>query len=411
MASTSRRSFIVSSGAAASALTGPVRLAAAAAGPVRIRNIEIFPIEIPTPKEELEAGKYARYTYYEVETDAGVRGCSFDRGTEYRQLERVIRPALVGQDLFAIERHLAAGLRRWGGLEEAIWDAIGKVAGQPVYRLLGGATPRLKVYLTAVWRGKADQSQVPYKDQVEFALKMKQAGYKGLKIRAWRPNPTDDADACGEIRAAVGPDFALMVDRTADLNGLWSYETGLRVARALEKHNVAWLEEPFARDDFFGPARLAREVDIRISGGERFEGLDAYRECLVRDTYDILQPDTVICGGIFTVRKIAALAEAFHRPVTLHGSMGLRLAGWIQASAAIGAEWQEMAIITPPMLPEEQWSPARKVLNTPVLFTTRDGYVDVPQAPGLGLDVNREAVAGYRIPNSPVRPFYPQYPG
>ena len=338
MASTSRRNFIATSGAAASALTGPLRLAAAAAGPVRIRNIEIFPIEIPTPKEELEAGKYARYTYYEVETDAGVRGCSFDRGTEYRQLDR-IRPALVGQDLFAIERHLKAGLHRWGGLEEATWDAIGKIAGQPVYRLLGGATPRLKVYLTVVWRGKADQSQVPYKDQVEFALKMKQAGYKGLKIRAWRPNPTDDADACGEIRAAVGPDFALMVDRTADLNGLWSYETGLRVARALEKHNVAWLEEPFARDDFFGPARLAREVDIRISGGERFEGLDAYRECLVHDTYDILQPDTVICGGIFTVRKIAALAEAFHRPVTLHGSMGLRLAGWIQASAAIGAEW------------------------------------------------------------------------
>ena len=410
MASTSRRSFIVSSGAAASALTGPVRLAAAAAGPVRIRNIEIFPIEIPTPKEELEAGKYARYTYYEVETDAGVRGCSFDRGTEYRQLERVIRPALVGQDLFAIERHLAAGLRRWGGLEEAIWDAIGKVAGQPVYRLLGGATPRLKVYLTAVWRGKADQSQVPYKDQVEFALKMKQAGYKGLKIRAWRPNPTDDADACGEIRAAVGPDFALMVDRTADLNGLWSYETGLRVARALEKHNVAWLEEPFARDDFSSPARLAREVDILVTGGERFEGLDAYRECLVQGSYDVLQPDAVICGGLFTVRKIAAMAEAFHKPVVLHGSMGLRLAGWLQVSAAIGAEWQELAIITPPLMPEEQWDPALKVLNNSRLFTIRDGHVEVPQSPGLGLDVNREAVERYRIPPSTVRSFYPQYP-
>jgi D-galactarolactone cycloisomerase len=295
-------------------------------------------------------------------------------------------------------------------VEEAIWDAIGKIAGQPVYRLLGGSQSRLKVYLTCVWRGKADQSHVPYKDQVEMALKMKKAGYKGLKIRAWRPNPTDDADACGEIRAAVGPDFALMVDRTADLNGLWSYETGLRVARALEKHGVSWLEEPFARDDFFGPARLAREVDIRISGGERFQGLDPYRECLVHETYDILQPDTVLCGGIFTVRKIAALAEAFHKPVTLHGSMGLRLAGWLQASAAIGAEWQELAIITPPMMPEEQWSPALKVLNSGTLFTIRDGYIDVPQGPGLGLDVNREAVAQYRIPNSPARAFYPQYP-
>jgi D-galactarolactone cycloisomerase len=408
MDSLSRRTFLAGAGAAAGGLFEPVRLTAAAAGPVRIKNINIFPIEIPIPREELEMGKYARNTFHEIETDVGVRGYCFDRGTDYRVLDRSIRPVLVGKDLFAIEQHLQAGLGRWGGVEQALWDAIGKIAGQPVYRLLRGSKSRLKVYLTCVWRGKADQSQVAYRDQAEMALKIRKAGFTGLKIRAWRPNPTDDADACGEIRAAVGADFSIMVDRTADLNGLWDYATGLRVARALEKHNVAWLEEPFARDDFFSPARLAREVDIRISGGERFQGLDPYRECLVNGTYDILQPDVVICGGIFTVRKIAALTEAFHIPVTLHGSMGLRLAGWLQASAAIGAEWQELAIITPPLMPEEQWSPALKVLNSPAMFTIRDGYIDVPQTPGLGLDVNREAVAEYRVSTS--RSFYPQYP-
>ena len=295
-------------------------------------------------------------------------------------------------------------------MEHAIWDAIGKTAGQPVYRLLGGSKDRLNVYLTCVWKGKTDQSDVRGKDQADWAVKLKRAGYQGMKIRVNRPNPIDDVNVCGEIRAAVGPDFSIMVDRTADLTGLWDYGTALRVARALEKHNVRWLEEPFARDDFFSPARLAREVDIRISGGERFQGLDAYRECLVHDTYDILQPDAVICGGIFTVRKIAALAEAFHKPVTLHGAMALRLAGWIQASAAIGAEWQELAIITPPFLPEEQWSPALKVLNSKALFSIRDGWIDVPNAPGLGLDVNREAVRAFRIPDSSQRNFYPQYP-
>ena len=243
-----------------------------------------------------------------------------------------------------------------------------------------------------------------------MALKIKKAGFSGLKIRTWRPNPTDDADACGEIRAAVGPDFSIMVDRTADHPGLWDYPTALKVARALEKHNVAWLEEPFARDDFLSPARLARKVDIPISGGERFQGLDPYRECLVHETYDILQPDVVLCGGISTVRKIAALAEAFRRPVILHGAIGLRLAGWLQASASIGAEWQELALVTPPLMPEEQWSPALKVLHTDSMFTIGNGYIEVPQAPGLGLDVNREAVAEYRIPNSPSRSFYPQYP-
>jgi D-galactarolactone cycloisomerase len=405
----SRRNFLGAAGGAVTALSQPVRLVAAAAKPVRIANVDIFPIEIPIPREELEAGKYARNTFYEVDTDAGVRGCCFDRGTEAHLLEHVIRPALVGKDLFAIEQHLKAGLGQWGGVEHAIWDAIGKIAGQPVYRLFGGSRQRLKVYLTCVWRGKTDQSNVPIKDQADWAAKIQRAGYQGIKIRVNRPNPMDDANACGEIRAAVGPDFSIMVDRTANLTGLWDYDTALRVARALKKHNVRWLEEPFAREDFFSPARLGRDADIPISGGERFQGLDPFRECLVHDTYNILQPDAVICGGIFTVRKIAALAEAFHKPVILHGAMALRLPGWIQASAAVGAEWQELAIITPPFLPEEQWSPALKVLNGKTLFTIRDGCIEVPDTPGLGLDVNREAVRAFRIPDSPPRSFYPQY--
>jgi L-alanine-DL-glutamate epimerase-like enolase superfamily enzyme len=410
MKTPSRRTFVSGFAAIAAALAEPVRLVAAAAKPVRIQNIDIFPIEISIPREELEMGKYARYTFYEVETDVGVRGYCFDRGVEYRLLDRLIRPALVGKDLFAIEQHLKAGLGQWGGVEQAIWDAIGKIAGQPVYRLFGGSQARLKVYLTCVWKGKTDQSDVPRKEQVDWAMKIKKAGYRGMKIRVNRPNPLDDADVCGEIRAAAGPDFSIMVDRTANLTGLWDYDTALRVARALEKHNVRWLEEPFARDDFSSPARLAREVDILITGGERFQGLDRYRECLAHESYDMLQPDVVICGGIATARKIAALAEAYHKPVTLHGSMALRLAGWLHTSASIGAEWQELAIITPPFMPEEQWSPALRVLNTKALFTIRNGYIDVPQEPGLGPDVNREAVAQYRISSSPARSFYPQYP-
>ena len=395
----SRRSFAKILAGLITALSEPVRLAAAAAKPVRIKNIEIFPIEIPSSREELEMGKYARYTFYEVETDVGVRGYSFDRGTEYRLLDRVIRPTLVGQDLFAIERHLKAGLSEWGGLEEALWDAIGKIAGQPVNRLLGGSKIRLKTYLTCIWRGKSDQSEISYREQADWALKIQKAGFKGMKIRAWRPNPLNDADACGEIRAAVGPEFSIMVDRNVGPGGIpLDYSSALALARALEKHNVTWLEEPFLRDDFSSPARLAREVDILISGGERFHGLDAYRECLVHGTYDILQPDVVISGGILTVRKIAAMAEAFHKPVTLHGSMGLRLAGWLQTSAAIGAEWQELALITPPLMPQEQWEPALKVLNSETLFALRDGYIEVPQGPGLGLE--RQPRSGEPMPNT-----------
>jgi L-alanine-DL-glutamate epimerase-like enolase superfamily enzyme len=419
-----RRRFLAAlAGSTTAWLLDPIRALARDVKPVRIKAIDVFRIEIPTPASEVARGVTNKYVVAKVETDVGVRGYSFGEylvavpspepggwefdfeGPSADQLQRVVRPALVGKDLFAIEDHLKAGLVEWGGLEHALWDAIGKIAGQPVYRLLSGSKTSIRAYLTCVWPGKEvkgyslnDQSQVPYQAQAEMAVKVKKAGYKGMKIRAWRPRPLDDADACGEIRSAVGPDFAIMFDRTAHLSGkVWDYPTALSVARALEKHNATWLEEPLDRNDFFSLARLAREVDIKITGGEAYQGLESFRECLVCDSYDILQPDAVIAGGIFMVRKIAAMAAGFHKPAILHGSMGLGLAGWLQAAAAIGAEWQELALITPPLLPEEIWSPALKVLNTKGLFTIADGEIQVPQGPGLGLDINEEALERYRV--------------
>jgi D-galactarolactone cycloisomerase len=196
--------------------------------------------------------------------------------------------------LFAVEEHLRDGLIAHGGVEHAVWDAIGKIAGQPVYRLLGGRRGDVKPYLTCVWPGAADQQQVPFKDQVAMALKIKNAGFKGMKIRVWRPNPMDDVQVCREIKAAVGPDFALMFDRTAHApvqmagQKVWDYKTGFKVARALQEAGAYWLEEPFAREDYEGPARLAAAVDIPITGGEGYQGMESYRQCAVHGTYDIL---------------------------------------------------------------------------------------------------------------------------
>jgi L-alanine-DL-glutamate epimerase-like enolase superfamily enzyme len=416
MASTTRRHFCTQlAGSAAAATLEPLWVVARETKPIRIKAIDVFPIVIPASKEEVEAGVMNNYLVARVDTDTGVRGYAFAQymgatpklddpwgysfeGPSPEQLNHTIRPMLVGKDLFAIADHVKAGLIHWGGIEFALWDAIGKLAGQPVYRLLGGSKSSIKVYLTCVWPGKDDQTHVPYAKQAEMAVRIQKAGFKAMKIRAWRPRATDDADACGEIRAAVGPDFAIMFDRTARIPGrVWDYNTALLVARTLEKHQAYWLEEPFDRDDFLSPARLAREVDIPITGGEAYQGLDAFRECLVHDTYDILQPDGIIAGGILTVYKIAALAAGFRKTVVMHGTMGLSLAGWLQANAAIGGGWQELAIITPPLLPEEQWKPALKVLKGKMVFGFRDGEILLPAGPGLGLDVNEEAVEEYRV--------------
>jgi D-galactarolactone cycloisomerase len=394
-----RRDFLRAAAAATATILSPLRSLAAAVKPVTIRDVDIFPIDIPVSQGEHDAGVDHQYTVVRIGTDMGVRGYSF-AGPRPGILPEV-RKILVGQDLFAVERHLRHGLIRWGGVEHAVWDAIGKIAGQPVSRLLGGAADRVKAYVTCVWKGRLDQSQVAYDEQARIAVKLKQAGFKGMKIRAWRPDPMDDVVACGIIKQAVGSDFALMFDRTADRprdvgQQVWDYDTGLKVARGLQRQGAYWLEEPFARDDYLGPARLAAEVDIPITGGEGYRGLDPFRECLIHKTYDILQPEGSGSGGILTCVQVAALARAFRLPCILHGSMALRVAGWLQATLAFGSEWQELALITPPLLPQEQWSPGLKVLKSKEVFTIRDGVILAPEHPGIGLDVDEESVERFR---------------
>lgn len=398
-----RRTII---GAAASAgvqaLLEPLRAAAAEARRVRITEIESFHVTVPTTGERDPDRIYA-YPVTRVHTDAGVTGTSFIACPQ-DILQRWVKPTLVGQDLFAVDRHInrlqmergESGVQIWSGVEHAMWDAIGRIAGRPVAKLLGGSRDKLRVYRTCVFPGKQDQSDVPYETQAKFAARLKQSGYTGIKIRAWRPRPMDDVDMVGVMRAAVGPEFKIMLDRTAVRPGwVWDYQTALQVCRGLEKHGAYWLEEPFDGHDIYGPARLAEEVDILITGGELAKSTYEFLEFLTHKTYDVLQPDTRICGGIWMARKISVLAESFGVPCIQHGTGSLALAGYIQAGCAMNnCEWQE--IIGGPNLPEEQWSPALKLVRTPYVFRVENGFVHLSDLPGLGLDLNEDAIKEYR---------------
>lgn len=373
----------------------------AAVKPVRITDVDLFGIDVPVTAAEAEAGFNHRFLVAKVTTDAGINGYSF--AAPPARTAPDVKRLLVGKDLFNIEQHLSNGLGHWGGIEHALWDAIGKIAGQPAYKLLGGSRDRVKAYVTCVWKGNADQAQVKSQDQVDQALRLQKAGFKGMKIRAWRPDPMNDVHVCREILAATGKEFSLMFDRTAQMpvsmagQKVWDFETGLKAARALQEAGAYWLEEPFAREDYESPAKLARMVDILITGGEGYATLEPFRQCLLHQTYDVLQPDGRTAGGIFSCRKVGILAEAFHVPCILHGSMALLLAGWLQATLAIGSEWQEIALITPPLLPEEQWSPGLKVLKSKRMFELDHGELLAPPYPGIGLEIDEDALARYRI--------------
>ena len=372
---------------------------------VRITKIETFRIRIP-PEDGEPPDPFRIYGYQvnRVHTDSGIVGTSFVRG-DAELIERWARPVLEGEDLFAVDRHIRrlqmqrgeSGVQGWSGVEHAMWDAIGRAAGLPVARLLGGSRDRLKVYRTCVFPGKPDQSDVPYETQAEYAVRLKEAGYRAMKVRAWRPRPMDDVEMLAVVREAVGEDFEIMFDRTAVRPGwVWDYDTALQVARGMERYNARWLEEPFDGNDLESPARLAAEVDIPITGGELGKSIHQFLAFLTHKTYDVLQPDTRICGGILNARKISILAEAFHVPCIQHGTNGLALAGYIQAGCAMpNCDYQEM--IGQPNLPDEQWSPALRILRTPHVFEIENGYVKLPDRPGLGLDVDEEAIKEYRV--------------
>jgi D-galactarolactone cycloisomerase len=386
---------------AQSRAAAPLRKLAADAQKISIKSVTTFDVQVPYTgalPASRTGGPANRINVTCVETDMGIKGYSFLGSTAPQITEA--QSVLVGRDLFEIDAHLKNGLIRWGGIEEAIWDAIGRIAGQPVSRLLGGTSlPSQPVYLTYVWPGTNGQETITPKQQAEQARIVKAAGFTAMKIQIFRRDFQRDAEACAEILAVGGSGFRVMVDRTADRspNGLWTYDQALAAAHALEKAGCYWLEEPLARDDYEGPARLRRESTIMITGGEGYHGLEPYRQCLLHGTYETLQPELRQIAGIWTARKVGVLAETFGLKTAPHGISGLAWAGRLQLAAAMGSIYQEIAVLSPPWLPDDYCKAFLPLLHGEQPFKFAGGECLVPQYPGLGLNVDEAALARYRV--------------
>jgi L-alanine-DL-glutamate epimerase-like enolase superfamily enzyme len=369
---------------------------------IKITGIESFDVQLPPTRDSkaflptyrgMTAG---RSNVVKISTDAGVAGYSFLGAT----LHEVLNAAalLVGKNLFAVDAYLPHGLLNWPAVEEAMWDAIGRAAGQPLCRLLGGASlETMPVYLTYVW--PVPEDQVPAKAQADQARLVRQAGFKAMKIQMMRTDYRQDVEATAQMLAAGGPGFRVMVDRTAGAKGLWTYDQALLAARALAAAGVYWLEEPLSRDDYEGPARLRQEVPgLIITGGEGWKGLPSFRKSLEHGTYGILQPEMRTCAGPLTMHKIGTMCEAWDIPIAPHAATGLALAGRLQVSAAMGSLIQEIGVLEPSAFPWDVWDAYRPILHGETPFTFKEGAIMVPQYPGLGLNVDEKALQNYRVP-------------
>jgi L-alanine-DL-glutamate epimerase-like enolase superfamily enzyme len=335
-------------------------------------------------------------SYVEILTDQGLTGIG--PGMDPALLPAV-KAQLVGKDPFDTEQHsarlryYAAGVpyRGSSSVDIALWDLIGKAAGQPLYKLWGGAKEKVPAYASMV------QLSTP-EERARLAVQLKSEGWRAVKLRLHFPTMKEDIRLVEMVRKAVGDDFDLMTDANqAQSSGnwqpgiLWDFQRAVATARELQRLNCYWLEEPLRRYEFDLLAELNRLVEIPLAGGENNRGLHEFRAMVEQGVYDILQPEVMVTEGITGLRKIGALAEAWGKRVVPHhggGNIG------VIAQLHLICSWRHAPYIEllhdPPV---GSYRHGFSILENPPLVD-REGYLHAPQEPGLGVRVNRELAAG-----------------
>lgn len=364
---------------------------------VRIARVELQRVEdAPLPRPLALAWDpgtirtHDSFTIVRVHTDDGRIGL----GTVGRAKPvRTAAAALLGADVRDVAAN-AQVLHDSGGaygLDMALWDLVGQLAGEPLWRLWGGHADRVRAYASTVEVGDTAR-------RVDDAVGFAEEGFRGLKLRLHHEALADDVALVAAVRAAVGDRLVLMADanqaRAAEKGTAvrWTYERALDTARALADLDVAWLEEPLAADDLDGLARLRAEVGLPIAGGERDQGLDRLLALAASDAYDIVQPDGVTGEGIGRLVAVAAAAaRRGARCIPHHGGGGV--GAWAHLHLAAGlpnAGWFEVIRDRPGEMP---W-PAQYVPVPPVAVDAA-GHVVAPSLPGLGISLDEAYLDRY----------------
>jgi D-galactarolactone cycloisomerase len=372
---------------------------------VRIETItNKKPVPLPEPwrpawnEPDVKPTQTTGFSFYRVHTDEGIVGIGPSTGG----IPPSVEETLVGQDPTYVHhfwetrmrgRGAALGSRSWGGLEIALWDIAGKVAGQPIYKLLGAYRDRVMAY-AATAQLKSPQALA------QTAVAFKQQGIKAIKLRLHRPDPEEDLDVVRAVREAAGADMHILVDANQNNESLtyhyWSRRTAMNVARELDRLGVYWLEEPLPRSDLEGLAEIAAAVDTYIAGGEHCSSIYEFRDALFAGAYDVVQPDVILGNiGISGIVKVSVLADAVGRLVVPHvcggGNNGLYLAATLQALGAISnCPFIEYTLDPPALMPDT----LQLILKEPIRIDG-EGYVQIPARPGIGVEIDEEAVAEY----------------
>lgn len=338
------------------------------------------------------------WIFIQVYTDEGIVGVG-EATLEYNEQGvwgaiEDIRKYLIGKNPLNIEQHYSclyrdsyfrggpAFMSALSAIEACLWDINGKALGVPVYRLLGGkCRDKVKIYANG-WFANA-------KTPEQFAEKAMEAKKRGIRAIKWDPfgkahltisneELAHALNCVGAVRDAVGTDMDLLIEG----HGRFNIPTAIQIAKEIEVFKPLFFEEPIAPDYIEGLAQVKERSNVAIAAGERLYTKYAFRDLLEKRAVDYVQPDVSHAGGIMECKKIAAMAEAYHLPFAPHNPSGpIANAATLQLAACVPNFY-----ILEIMYDDIPW---RKDLTDENLIF-EDGYMHIPDKPGLGITLNEE---------------------
>jgi D-galactarolactone cycloisomerase len=342
----------------------------------------------------------------EIETDQGLTGWGECYGPArinagvVRELgalltgQDALRTEFIWHDIYARFRdHGQKGsiLQGLSGIDIALWDLKGKYLNQPVHRLMGGPMrDKVIAYATGLYRRQGgDPADYLADEAAEYCAQ----GFSAVKLKVGF-GIEDDLRAARAVRAAIGDGIRLMIDA----NHAYDAVSAIALGRRIEELNIGWFEEPVPPEDVDGHVRVRAALTIPIASGECEFSRLGFRTLFERQAIDIAQPDTCAAGGLSECKKIAD--QAF--------SYGVRYAPHVWGTGvAIATALQLLAVIQPstpmslhpeePMLEFDRTEhPIRAALLTERIEHVK-GVVAVPQGVGLGIDIDRQALAHFKV--------------
>lgn len=339
---------------------------------------------------------HAGLALVKIETDEGITGIGLGGGGSIgRATINHLKKELIGEDPINVERiwhklwipklvgRRGITTRAISAIDIGLWDIRAKVAGMPLYKMLGGFRNRMPTYVAGGYyeQGKGiPELQQEMIDSVNM-------GARAIKMKIGAVSINEDIARIKAVREAVGPDVKVLVDA----NCAYRHYEAIRLAKRAEEYDIYWFEEPVAPDDYEGHRKLAQATSIPIATGENEYTRYGFRDLINHNAAAILNADAKILGGVTEFMKVAALAQANDLDIAPHGSQDIHIHLVTAIANGLILEFYRDSV-------DPMWG--KVYLET--LRINDDGTVSPPEVPGIGAEPNYKELEKYRLSHDEI---------